>query len=367
MRPLVLKISALAACLFMVSGCQRDLSKLAAQENSGGEAQLSGSDLKHMSINAVKTAVIHDAISGSMLLQCQRYFPGRNFLNCVPDSLRMSNALDYRFISNSENESHAAFVADLVWLLESPESIGRAYLTSLEKGVSEASLRGEKFYLWNWTLSYTNGYAPLALKLIAVLLQDTGTQNWPVSFVRMHPKLGQEPARILKNTLDVIRDSKAFEPLPPLAGSVKGQFYHFYVIAYAAFKMNAAGSSRQGSFFMPFIFNTSYEISQKHESNGTPSHNFIPSWLAGKNQGLQKFNLLTNRLSQKIDPFERLAGGIEHDSYLGYAGAFFGTFLAEKRSWQDSITPVKPTSFSTALSGKGGDYIKRLTEVINTL
>jgi hypothetical protein len=220
--------------------------------------------------------------------------------------------------------------------------VAARYLEDLSKAVKpEASSNVPQLPqdLWNWTLAHplVKNSPESALKLIAVLLQDPKSTGY-VSVLKERSKHSDEEKSI--NLLYELHSK--FEPLLSSPSGLgletedinKKNLYHFYVIAFGAYRMTKASGNPAFGFLMPFLLNRTYELGSirareaiSYLSENSTDPRFQPEYIL---TFLDPPNAKSNDLVRNFQS-DHIANSLE-DIYLGYRGAVFGAGLAQGKT-----------------------------------
>ncbi|MEW6056657.1 MAG: hypothetical protein AB1540_08580 [Bdellovibrionota bacterium] len=206
--------------------------------------------------------------------------------------------------------------------------------------------------LWDWTLTLSNQDPVESLRRIALLFQDTDAFAYLRFLKLLAPTASGRLLRDLEIVGHSIRDQKVFD-LYPTEFKNKIQYsraqYHFYVIAYAAYKIarELDGRGAPMAAAVPFVFNTTYEYFRHKLIRGLDRVPDLSSRKDREQTRLLDIPYTAREFLYPSDP-KKVELGSEptnpflyndaeteyhdmfNDIYLGYAGALFGVRLANR-------------------------------------
>lgn len=274
---------------------------------------------------------------------------------CKAIAAELMDALNLRGVTipkdpqdpDAPNFAGAAFPMETIEILK--EAAIQEYIHSLSKLAREHS--GDPINLWDWTLAHAGGDEIEALRRVAILFQDIDAFTYTKFLTAIY-----DDGRY-NGLIDEIReigfalksDAKVvFKALPQQASADKIQqskaLYHFYVIAYLAYKLQAAHPRSAMAKAAPFILNTTYEYF-RHRL--IPGLDRVPDPMSKKDRAAIKFFDIPLTMLQFVRPTDPKSislgrnptnpglysnadaeyRDVLEDSYMGYAGAIFGASL----------------------------------------
>jgi hypothetical protein len=190
-------------------------------------------------------------------------------LSCQQASLYLVNLLDMISFSQNKTQSineEVVFTKDLRIMMESEST--SVLLSGLLDSLNHHLQSGKSFFLWNEVFIRSNKDRALALKTIAILFQDTTDDSVYQHYLTttFFSKTAVKNVKMLKEfisyfSLDALEELPLIEVYPQELGrDLNKSFYHFYLIYYLSEGLAKLGVSREMSFFVPFLFNTQYEL-----------------------------------------------------------------------------------------------------------
>ena len=252
---------------------------------------------------------------------------------------RATEAFREAFDFEANTFGFLTFASEARALLDSPEVL--KYIEDLSKhlqtdqtdivGVASPLPGG----LWNWTLAHPAcaGSTTRALQLIAILFQDPKSAG----YITILEKTGTR-SNLQRSTSLLYKIHYLFEGLQQVPTGLGFEreninlknLYHFYVIAYASYRMTMATKNPGFSFLMPYLLNRTYELGSIRAreaiaalSADSPELGFQPR------HALIFLDPPTARSKDLRRDFrsDYVDNSLE-DIYMGYRGAIFGTSLA---------------------------------------
>jgi len=209
-------------------------------------------------------------IRSQLISDCRNHFPLTTrikirrtiskdiyFKQCQNVARKLIEVIDCRI--NEEMTGMTCFHEELLELMEKSEV--HTYLSELGK-------MDEKENLWKMTLDHTHGDEKMALKWIAVLLQDASHSRSHLTAIKdlIEPQAFQVLQEALYRVHPGGMTGERLYPsvqIPPFLRA----FYHFYVPAYLTLKLK---DHFDGDWpgFMTFLFNNNYEYIDMKKSGG---------------------------------------------------------------------------------------------------
>lgn len=287
---------------------------------------------------SVFTGVLHKMIIESQLAHCRHElgpFSPVIAYQCHRATVAFREALDFEantfgFLTFS---SEARALVDSLEVLRYIEDLSKHLQADQTNIVGSAPLLPGG--LWNWTLAHPAcaGSVTRALQLMAILFQDPKSAG----YITLLEKTGTR-SNLQRSTSLLYKIHYLFEGIqqaPPGLGFEQENInlknlYHFYVIAYASYRMTTATKNPAFGFFMPYLLNRTYELGSIRAreaiaalSADSPELGFRPRHAlifldppTAKSNDLRR-NFKSDYVSNSLE-----------DIYLGYRGAIFGTSLA---------------------------------------
>lgn len=219
------------------------------------------------------------------------------------------------------------------------------FLSQLDLKLGEASRERTPFNLYYNTYLLSGSHSKAA-EYLAVFFQDTSWTQWQVKYLEDHTaRLGTVPTRVsiairnLKSLATFLEGDnlsknqyRTWFTLYPIVRDTKLNdvlnlnSYHFYPMTYLTHLLVKSGASKHMAFYLPFLFNTDYELREVDASR----------WPM-----------------QFPEPFELLPkyNWMMQDIYAGYTGALFGiNGLSNARSFQQLSADIASAPTGTLRS-----------------
>lgn len=291
---------------------------------------------------SVFTGILHKIVIESQLAHCRHElgpFSPVIAYQCHRATVAFREALDFE----ANTFGFLTFASETRALVDSSEVL--RYLEDLSKHLQadQAGIVGSAPLLpgglWNWTLAHPAcaGSPVRALQLIAVLFQDPKTAGYIVLLEKTGARsnLQKSVSFLYKihHRLEELQQAPTGLGFEHESINLKN-LYHFYVIAYASYRMTTATKNPAFGFFMPYLLNRTYELGSIRAreaiaalsgafSGASPELGIKPEHVpivldppTAKSKDLRR-NFKSDYVSNSLE-----------DIYLGYRGAIFGTSLA---------------------------------------
>lgn len=166
-----------------------------------------------------------------------------------------------------------AFPSELRYLLNQPFT--EFYLKKLRSALSDGYRLRERVDLWGLSVELT-GDRRKALWYIAVLLQDTSTQQVPTWYIEETGSgIPQSRVDLWAEVLDLLNPQQLrsenykewltlYPPMKPVGSERRfsAKLYHFYTLAYLAMRLQWESADRGMAWFVPSLIEASYKFRQ---------------------------------------------------------------------------------------------------------
>lgn len=283
---------------------------------------------------------ITSTIAEKLQDKCKEMFSGEemNLKSCGGAATALARELDFNYIRRADGNSAFVFLNErLHTLLSEPKTI--EYLNELQRASLDAVYAQQKFNLWDFTLTQSQGNEDRALERLAVLFQDGAQTAAQRKFllVEQHPM-----AFVLGQTLELLEmglNQGKIDVYPKSMTNTRTALYHYYVPRFLARRLIVTGHYRAMAARLPFVFNSVYELHQIQKaqdpnlqglhkpvtvsSSEDPAlRQFVDKW----NRFDELYSDLLDHLSAPLKPFA-VTGQADNlqDLYLGYAGGLHGS------------------------------------------
>ncbi len=217
---------------------------------------------------------------GLMVYRCEQYAFPLPAVGCAAGASAFSEMIDMQRIPIKADDGNTyllpvIFTTKLVSMIQEPRI--QSDLRDLLGLLDYYSKQKKKFDLWEWVRATNQGDLEKTFEWFAVLLQDTSAIQIQIAYLDEEAKKGKF-SMPTKRAIDDLADLSTFlsnanlvklkysewlrlypqtkkldEELTPLV-------YHFYPMSYLAVKLKNLGLGARLSGFLPFLFNTEYEL-----------------------------------------------------------------------------------------------------------